>query len=75
MKIAIGTDHGGFALKQAVVDEVKKLGSAVLDCGAASYDAADDYPDFTRRGSSDSTRRLNEDCDLRQWRWSSDCCE
>ncbi len=48
MKIAVGTDHGGFALKQAVVDEVKKLGHAVLDCGAASYDAADDYPDFTR---------------------------
>ncbi len=48
MKIAIGTDHGGFALKQAVVDELKKLGHAVLDCGAMSYDSADDYPDFTR---------------------------
>lgn len=48
MKIAIGTDHGGYALKQAVVTELKKLGHDVLDCGAMSYDPADDYPDFTR---------------------------
>ncbi len=46
MNIAIGCDHGGFALKQTVIDEVKKLGHAIVDCGARSFDAADDYPDF-----------------------------
>ncbi len=48
MKIAIGVDHGGFSLKQTLVDEVKELGHTVVDCGAAKYDAHDDYPDFAR---------------------------
>jgi ribose 5-phosphate isomerase B len=46
MKIAIGADHGGFALKQVISDQVKAMGHAVLDCGAQSFDPADDYPDF-----------------------------
>lgn len=48
MKIAIGCDHGGYSLKQTIADELKKLGHTVVDCGAKSYDAADDYPDFAR---------------------------
>jgi ribose 5-phosphate isomerase B len=48
MKIAVGSDHGGYPLKQVVVDEVTKLGHTVIDCGAHSYDAGDDYPDFAR---------------------------
>ena len=48
MKIAIGTDHGGFALKQPIVDELKKLGHTVVDCGALAYDTKDDFPDFAR---------------------------
>ena len=46
MKIAVGSDHGGFALKQIVIDELKNMGHTVIDCGAASLDPADDYPDF-----------------------------
>ena len=48
MKIAIGVDHGGFALKLTILDELKKQGHAVVDCGAREYDAQDDYPDFAR---------------------------
>ncbi|MBI3536001.1 MAG: ribose 5-phosphate isomerase B [Chloroflexi bacterium] len=48
MKIALGADHGGYSLKPTIMDELKKLGHAVLDCGAMNYDAADDYPDFAR---------------------------
>ena len=48
MKVALGCDHGGFSLKQTIADELKKLGHTAIDCGAASYDAADDYPDFAR---------------------------
>ncbi len=48
MKIALGTDHGGYALKPTVVDEIRKLGHTVVDCGALTYDAKDDYPDFAR---------------------------
>ncbi len=48
MKIAVGTDHGGFDLKQVIVDELTALGHTVIDCGAKSLDPADDYPDFSR---------------------------
>ena len=45
MKIAIGCDHAGFALKDTVVQQVKLLGHEVLDCGTNSAQRAD-YPDF-----------------------------
>jgi ribose 5-phosphate isomerase B len=48
MNIAIGCDHGGFALKQTVIDEVKRMGHTVIDCGAHTLDPTDDYPDFAR---------------------------
>jgi ribose 5-phosphate isomerase B len=48
MKIAIGVDHGGFSLKQMIVDELRKLGHTVVDCGAKRYNRRDDYPDFAR---------------------------
>jgi ribose 5-phosphate isomerase B len=48
MKIAVGSDHGGYPLKQVVVDELLVSGHAVVDCGAQSYDADDDYPDFAK---------------------------
>ncbi len=48
MKIAIGTDHGGFALKQCVLDELKSLGHSIVDCGANRLEPTDDYPDYAR---------------------------
>ncbi len=45
MTIAIGADHGGFDLKEFLVPWIKKQFN-VIDMGAASYNAADDYPDF-----------------------------
>lgn len=48
MKIAVGCDHGGFALKQTAVEELKALGHAVVDCGARTLDSGDDYPNFAR---------------------------
>lgn len=48
MKISVGSDHGGYSLKKVVVDELNRLGYEVIDCGAHSYDAGDDYPDIAR---------------------------
>lgn len=45
MKVALGCDHGGFPLKQAVINEVKKLGFEVLDFGTDSAESVD-YPDY-----------------------------
>jgi len=46
MKIAIGADHGGFSLKEELVQILLRAGHDVNDLGAQEYDAADDYPDF-----------------------------
>jgi ribose 5-phosphate isomerase B len=46
MRLAIGADHRGFALKQELVPWLREQGHDVLDVGAHSYDPDDDYPDF-----------------------------
>jgi len=56
MIIAVGCDHGGFELKPLVIEEAKRLGHTVIDCGAQTLDPDDDYPDFTR-GVADAVRR------------------
>ena len=43
---AIGADHGGFELKQALVKHLQQKGLTVKDFGASTNDPADDYPDF-----------------------------
>ena len=45
MKVALGCDHGGFPLKQAVVNKIKQLGFEVLDFGTNSAESVD-YPDY-----------------------------
>lgn len=47
MNVAFGTDHGGFALRAAIVEAITAAGHTVIDCGAFQYDADDDYPDFS----------------------------
>ena len=46
MKIAIGTDHAGFELKEMLKAFLKEAGHEIVDCGAYQLDAQDDYPDF-----------------------------
>jgi ribose 5-phosphate isomerase B len=47
MKIVIGGDHAGFALKQALGEELKRAGHEIVDVGA--FDATpSDYPDFAQ---------------------------
>ncbi len=46
MKLVIGSDHAGFALKQEVRDNLAAAGHEVIDVGAHSVNPTDDYPDF-----------------------------
>lgn len=46
MKIGIAADHGGFTLKERLVQSLRSAGYEVTDFGASSLDPADDYPDF-----------------------------
>ena len=43
--IALGTDHGGFELKNKISAWLRE-GYEILDMGAHELDPADDYPDF-----------------------------
>jgi ribose 5-phosphate isomerase B len=47
-RIYVGADHAGFALKQALVAELRRLGYDPVDVGPATQDPADDYPDFAK---------------------------
>ncbi len=48
MKIAIGADHGGFALKQQLSEHLRGQGHDVLDMGTNSTTAVD-YPTYARK--------------------------
>jgi len=43
--IAVGADHGGYQLKEAIVEHLRQQGLTVHDCGCVSNEAVD-YPDF-----------------------------
>src|SRR3990172_4410759 len=43
--VALGADHGGYALKQAIARALAEKGYGVTDCGTTSTEAVD-YPDF-----------------------------
>jgi RpiB/LacA/LacB family sugar-phosphate isomerase len=48
VKFAIGADHGGFELKEALKKYLFSRGLTFKDFGAHSQDPADDYPDFAQ---------------------------
>ena len=45
--IALGADHGGFAMKEMLKAHLQAAGHTVLDCGTHSTESVD-YPDFAR---------------------------
>lgn len=58
-KIAVGSDHGGYPLKERLAFKLRETGYEIVDCGTDSHDAVD-YPDFAhavaREVSSGSCR-------------------
>ena len=51
MKVALGCDHGGFVLKNAVIRAIADSKCEVLDLGTCS-DESCDYPDFAYKVGS-----------------------
>jgi ribose 5-phosphate isomerase B len=45
MRIAIGSDHAGFALKEELIHDLRRLGHQVIDLGTHSTEPVD-YSDF-----------------------------
>ncbi len=48
MRIAVGTDHRGFAVRAQVLETLRRLGHEVDDVGTFSADAVD-YPDIAAK--------------------------
>ena len=46
MRVYLGGDHAGFELKSQIARHLTASGHEVVDCGAHTYDALDDYPAF-----------------------------
>jgi len=49
VKIAAGADHGGYAIKEAVVRGLRSQGHEVIDVGTDSGEKSVDYPTFAHR--------------------------
>ncbi|HEC83283.1 MAG TPA: ribose 5-phosphate isomerase B [Firmicutes bacterium] len=48
MRIAIGSDHAGFELKQELINYMRSIGHEVTDLGTNSSDPVD-YPDYAQK--------------------------
>ena len=46
MRVGLATDHGGFALKEEMLAQLRLAGHDVVDFGAHVLNQKDDYPDF-----------------------------
>ncbi|MDO8522292.1 MAG: RpiB/LacA/LacB family sugar-phosphate isomerase [bacterium] len=57
MRIYFASDHGGFELKEVLVEFVSELGYETEDCGAFTNDPSDDYPEIIARAA----RKLSAD--------------
>jgi ribose 5-phosphate isomerase B len=44
--IGIAADHGGYELKQYLIDKLHEAGHKVIDFGDREQNPVDDYPDF-----------------------------
>ena len=46
MRVAIACDHGGFPLKQVVIERTVQLGHEVIDFGTDTDAISVDFPDY-----------------------------
>jgi len=46
MRVGLAADHGGFELKEKMLEELRDAGYEIVDYGAEEYQAQDDYPDY-----------------------------
>ena len=49
MKIALGSDHGGYSLKQSLIPFLQERDIQVADAGTNNGEDSVDYPDFAER--------------------------
>jgi ribose 5-phosphate isomerase B len=52
MRVFLGSDHAGFALKAELVADLARLGHEPVDCGPHELDPDDDYPPYCLRAAA-----------------------
>lgn len=57
MKIAIGSDHAGFNLKNEIIEHLKKQNIEILDEGTYGLDSVD-YPDYAVKVCHDYVNKV-----------------
>ncbi len=60
MKLFIGADHRGFELKNKIVEYLQQEHIPVEDMGPHTYEATDDYVDFSKKVASAVLQDVNE---------------
>jgi ribose 5-phosphate isomerase B len=46
VRVHLGSDHAGFALKTRLIARLRELGHEPVDCGPTAFEPEDDYPPF-----------------------------
>jgi ribose 5-phosphate isomerase B len=49
MRVAVAVDHGGFPLKETILEEIARAGHQPIDLGAYTLEPEDDYPDYAEK--------------------------
>ena len=49
MKIAVACDHGGYVIKQPIVEHLKEKGYEIVDLGVGASDEYVDYPEYGKK--------------------------
>ncbi|MEI6533065.1 MAG: RpiB/LacA/LacB family sugar-phosphate isomerase [Candidatus Roizmanbacteria bacterium] len=60
MTIFIGSDHGGFELKEQLIEYLQEQNIRVEDVGAHQIDTNDDFPDFAKKVAESVLANLHE---------------
>jgi len=60
LKIAIGSDHAAFEMKEKIVEYLRKKNIEVIDCGTHSIESVD-YPDYAKKVSK---KVVDKECDF-----------
>ncbi len=61
-KVALGSDHAGFKMKEAIKNHLKSRGYEIVDFGTDNEKAAD-YPDYCRP-AAESVAKGESDCGI-----------
>jgi ribose 5-phosphate isomerase B len=59
MRVYLGSDHAGFALKGHLLAWLADAGHEPVDCGPETCDPADDYPPYVLRAAERAVRDLD----------------